>query len=155
MTQWEGRGEAHTFKARDSRKLGITPVWGGAHACPPVHPPPRRPRESLTGQLGPLGPWVVDAAHGEPPQSLREQFPVADPESQEDAVDFVLGWWLWRREQRGASVTLLTPTLLSAPHAASSDTVTLSQPGEQAKGTLSASDAQRVSIGFHVASPVR
>lgn len=83
-----------------------------------MHPTLPDPRgESLTGQLCPLGPWVVDATERETPQAVVQQLPVPDPKAQEDAVDSVLCRWLQGREQGmeggpGPPLRTLSPLLL-------------------------------------------
>lgn len=77
----------------------------------PTRPSPDSRRVSLTGQLCPLGSWVVDASKCEAPQPIVEQLPVPDPEAQEDAIDPVLGWWLQGRAwgmERGLGPLLFT-----------------------------------------------
>lgn len=81
-------------------------------------PSPDSRRVSLTGELRPLGSWVVDASQRETPQPIVEQLPVPNPEAQEDAVDPVLGWWLQGRAwgmERGLGLLLFTTPLHGAP----------------------------------------
>lgn len=101
------------FQVSDFRKLRAA----GREVSVPTHPPGSR-RVSLTGQLCPLGPWVVDAMQREAPQPLVQQLPVPDPEAQEDAVDLVLCRWLQGGVGNGeglASPQLSLPPFCSPP----------------------------------------
>lgn len=109
-----------------------------------MHPTLPDPRgESLTGQLCPLGPWVVDATERETPQAVVQQLPVPDPKAQEDAVDSVLCRWLQGRERgMGGARTTTAHPLPSAPPSrptlpAAARAETQPQPDEGAKMTLS------------------
>lgn len=97
----------HERTGDSSREHGLTLVPGlccGARDAALLRSPPATPRApspcpqggqwALTGELGPAGAGVADAAQGEAPQAVIHQLPVAQPEPQQDPIDLILSWWL-------------------------------------------------------------
>jgi hypothetical protein len=122
--QWDGVGEAHTrergrqqgCRLGDLRDLEASEQGGGC-ACSPSS---ESLGVTLTGELGPLGPWVVDASKSETPQPFIQQFPVPDAEAQRDTIDLVLSWWLQERRQdmeRGSDCCSPHSAAISPHHA--------------------------------------
>lgn len=76
------------------------PLLGHPPPPAPSHAPPQGPW-ALTGELGPRGAGVADAAQGEAAQAVVHQLAVAEAETQQDPVDLVLGWGLRGEDGEG------------------------------------------------------
>lgn len=143
----------HEGTGDSSREHGLTLVPGlccGARDAALLRSPPATPRApspcpqggqwALTGELGPAGAGVADAAQGEAPQAVIHQLPVAQPEPQQDPIDLILSWRLQGEGGKESEAAPIQGSL--APSGATRD-VPVSPPRAGQRGRYLPADEHR------------